>query len=146
MFVTGSVHLETFHLTAYFCKTVYSLSVFMCYCEIIRVLFKIILDWLMHFNIIIDSPHTENYVIAKWMRLVLHYFSQACTCCSSKASLVLMSYKTVLKEDTRQCLLDLMWDAIQWLKATQFTYFTQTLNCLGTGHYLCRGVAKAILN
>ena len=35
MFVTGSVHLESFHLTAYFCKTVYSLSVFMCYCEII---------------------------------------------------------------------------------------------------------------
>ena len=56
----------------------------------------------MRFNIIIDSPHTENYVISKRMPLVLHYFSQACMGCSSKlniilASLVLMStYKTLL--------------------------------------------------
>ena len=53
------------------------------------------------------------------------------------ASLVLMSsYKTVLKEHTRQCLLDLMLDAVRQLKAT--LYCTQTLNCLD-GHYLCRG-------
>ena len=68
----------------------------------------------MRFNIIIDSPHTENYVISKRMPLVLHYFSQACMGCCSKlnimlASLVLMStYKTLLKEDARQCFLDLM--------------------------------------
>ena len=69
----------------------------------------------MRFNIIIiDSPHTENYVIVKRMKLVLHSFSQACMGCSSKlnimlASLVLMSiYKTLLKENAGQCLLDLM--------------------------------------
>ena len=68
----------------------------------------------MRFNIILDSPHTENYVISKRMLLVLRYFPQACMGCSSKlniilASLVLMStYKTLLKEDAQQCLLDLM--------------------------------------
>ena len=32
MFVTGrSVKLESFRFTAFFCKTVYSLSIFMCY-------------------------------------------------------------------------------------------------------------------
>ena len=48
-----SVQLESFRLTAYFCKTVYSVSIFLCYWEIIRMLVKIILDldWLMHLNI-----------------------------------------------------------------------------------------------
>ena len=31
MFVTGAVKLESFRFTAFFCKTVYSLSIFMCY-------------------------------------------------------------------------------------------------------------------
>ena len=62
----------------------------------------------MRFNIkLLNSPHTENYVISKRIPLVLHYFSQACMGCSSKlnimlASLVLMStYKTLLKEDAQ---------------------------------------------
>ena len=35
-----SVQLESFPLTAYFCKIVYSLSIFICNCEIICVLVK----------------------------------------------------------------------------------------------------------
>ena len=48
-----SVQLESFRLTAYFCKAVYSLSIFMCYWDFICVLVKISLDldWLMRLNI-----------------------------------------------------------------------------------------------
>ena len=41
-----SVKLESFRFTAFFCKTVYSLSIFMCYCDILCVLVKIILELL----------------------------------------------------------------------------------------------------
>jgi len=53
-----SVQLESFPLTAYFCKIVYSLSIFICYCEIICVLVKIILDldWLMRLSIKLLIP------------------------------------------------------------------------------------------
>ena len=53
-----SVKLESFRFTAFFCKTVYSLSIFMCYWDILCVLVKIILelDWLMHFNIKLLIP------------------------------------------------------------------------------------------
>ena len=39
-----SVKLESFRFTAFFCKTVYSLSIFMCYRDILCVLVKIILE------------------------------------------------------------------------------------------------------
>ena len=122
-----SVQLESFHLTAYFCKTVYWLSSFMCYCDIICVLVEIILDfdWLMRFkyNYLFPSNwelcHREMNAVREnsEVSLVLHYFSQACMGCSSKLCIILASLvffstdKTVLKENTRQCLLDFMWDA-----------------------------------
>ena len=90
----------------------------------------------MCFNIIIYSPQklkiksSRNECSSRGFT-----FSQACMGCSSKlsimlTSLVLMStYKTVLKENTRQCLqsqrsLDLMWDAVQ--------YSSWKLHCLNT--------------
>ena len=53
-----SVKLESLCFTASFCKSVYSLSIFMCYWEIICVLVKISLDldWPMHFNIKLLIP------------------------------------------------------------------------------------------
>ena len=67
-----SVKLESFRFTAFFSKTVYSLSIFMCYWDIICVLVKVILelDWLMHFNIKLLIPscwelcHRENNAVS----------------------------------------------------------------------------------
>ena len=136
-----SVQLESFQLTAYLCKTVYPLSIFMCYCEIICVLVKIILDWLMRFDCLFRGCVGDYWFPSSSYWELWHREMNAVSFtlflpslrmgCGSKlsimlTSLVLMSsYKTVLKEDTRKCLLDLICEML---------YGSWKLHCLRILH------------
>ena len=73
-----SLQLESFRLTAYFCKTVYSLSVFMCYWDFICVLVKISvdLDWLMRLNIKLLIPLIVNSYSSRTRRIWADIYNQ----------------------------------------------------------------------